>query len=294
LNAISIEINLYYATKRYIANPLLWNISRSVSGQVYFSAEPVGCTWSQTETGLRLDFVKPDRKTPYKLFITLNFMNEFYSGVLYSRIPICNEEPKQNKSDIKDALELYATESPTALQFTRDLGALTLALEIDFYDEQEDLVQQLLFGNDGYIDSIKEKKFFAVFKTYSQLRKAMALIQKEYFKFDEAEAWSQLGKQSKGTFAVVFSTQNPGLLACHYKSGGVYPETKLLGYFAPVNTMPQQPYFFREHEKIVRRLITPPNEGFYQIEHEAQLSDLRICYTVDDWIADCVELKYPL
>jgi hypothetical protein len=147
LNAISIEINLYYATKRYIANPLLWNISRSVSGQVYFSAEPVGCTWSQTETGLRLDFVKPDRKTPYKLFITLNFMNEFYSGVLYSRIPICNEEPKQNKSDIKDALELYATESPTALQFTRDLGALTLALEIDFYDEQEDLVQQLLFGS---------------------------------------------------------------------------------------------------------------------------------------------------
>ena len=189
VNVISIEIILYYPTKRFIANPLLWNIRRSISGQAYFSAEPVVCAWSPNEDGLRLDFTKPDRKTPYKLFVTFNFMNEFYSGVLYLPIPICNEEPKQNRVDIRNALQLCVSESPMALEFNRDQRALTEALEMAYYDDQEILLQQLLFGafcriehtvpndylfigDNELIDLGKEKRFFDVFKTYSQLGKA--------------------------------------------------------------------------------------------------------------------------
>ncbi len=95
----------------------------------------------------------------------------------------------------------------------------------------------------------------------------------------------------------MFSNQYPGLLACHYKSGGLYPETKYLGYFAkPTATLPAQNYYYRENGQIFysQEPTQPSHEGFYQIEDFALLDNIPIHYTVDDWIRACVELKYPL
>eukprot|EP00029_Vermamoeba_vermiformis_P002130 TRINITY_DN12518_c0_g1_i1.p2 TRINITY_DN12518_c0_g1~~TRINITY_DN12518_c0_g1_i1.p2 ORF type:complete len:335 (+),score=48.28 TRINITY_DN12518_c0_g1_i1:1499-2503(+) len=291
IKEVTIQIRLH--TAGFIGNILLWNVSRDiVDHQTVFKTNPVPFTFGQNMWEIK--FLKPPSKVPFKLFLTFNIMNTVYSGVLFSQTIISNDELKSNVMNIYDTIRSTATTSPIALQFNRTLGHLTTALGIEYYENDEQLVNTLLFGDDGYVDLVKEKKFLNVFKSYAQLRNAIALIGKPYFKFNEAYIMQRLPTQQRGTFAVTFSSILPGLLVCNYKSGGLFPESKYLGYFASPDAIAVQPYYYKVNDEIRCDQIQPPREGFYQIEMATNVQNIPIHYHIDSWVEASIELQFPL
>lgn len=145
VDVIAAEIILYDTSKCCYNLPVLWNIRSKKEGQVSFYAEQVG-TFIQTATGAQIAIEKPDRKQPFKLFVTFNYMSELYNGVLYTPIPICKDELKQNKSDIKSTIEETAAHVNLKGYLRPSLGQFRKIFDVDLYDKQEDLLVELLCG----------------------------------------------------------------------------------------------------------------------------------------------------
>jgi hypothetical protein len=288
-----VVIKILINSAGFIGNVLLWNVTRDiVDHQTIFKTNPTPANFNPSTCEIK--YLKPPAKVPFKLFVTFNFMNPLHTGVLFSQVIISNDDLKSNVLHIYDTIKATATTSPLALQFNRTLGDLTTALAIEYYENDENLVGSLLIGEDDYVDLVKEKIFLNVFKSYAQLRTAITLLSKPYFHFDEARVVQSIPTQPRGTFAITFSNIVPGLLVCYYKSGGMFSESKYLGYFASPAVIPLQPYYYKVGEEIRCDLIQPPSEGFYQIEFAIAVPNIPLHYSVDGWIEASIELQYPL